>query len=291
MLKTVIFHLDEVHISYYNAQNIKICAMYAIFLKERPCMSDNDERKQQILDGAAAVIIQLGYDKTTMSDIAEEAGASRRTVYQYFNGKEELFEALLYREYLQYAQTWLEFIEADPRGGTIGGFYRAIFHAVNSRPLIAAMLRHDRRVIGNYLRKRNNIFTQMVSGVNTAEFFQALQTAGAIRQDIDAAVILHIVEMLSYGQLTIGDFKPPDQFPPYDAVMEALADMMDRALLPQTGGPQTGGPQAGDASGTGGSSEAGKAIVRQITAAARAQMEQIKQARERSSQGYEADPT
>ncbi len=106
-------------------------------------MSDNNERQQQILDAAAAVIIRLGYDKTTMSDIAEEAGASRRTVYLYFKGKEELFEALLYREYMQYAQTWLEQIEADPRGGTVGGFYRALFHSVNSRPLIAAMMRRD----------------------------------------------------------------------------------------------------------------------------------------------------
>jgi AcrR family transcriptional regulator len=176
-------------------------------------MPDNDERQQQILDAAAAVIIRLGYDKVTMNDIAAQAGTSRRTVYLYFKGKEELFEALLYREYMQYAQTWLEYIDADPRGGTFGGFYRALFHSVNSRPLIAAMLRRDQRVIGNYLRKRDNLFTQMYSGVNIPDFFQALQAAGAIRQDIDAAVILHIVEMLSYGQLTIGDFKPPDQFP------------------------------------------------------------------------------
>ena len=227
-------------------------------------MPDNDERQQQILDAAAAVIIRLGYDKATMSDIAEAAGASRGTVYLYFKGKEQLFEELLYREYMQYAQTWLEKVEADPRGGTIGGFYRALFHAVNRRPLIAAMLRCDRRVIGNYLRKRNNLFAQMLSGVNTLAFFQALQAAGAIRQDIDAAVILHIVEMLSYGQLTIGDFKPLDQFPPYDAVMEALADLMDRALMPANGG----------------NSEAGKAIFRQMTAAARAQMERIKQAKD-----------
>ena len=166
---------------------------------------------------------------------------------------------------MQYSQTWLEHLEADPRGGTIGGCYRALFHTVNSRPLIAAMMRRDRRVIGNYLRKRDNLFTRMVSGVNTPDFFQALQAAGAIRQDIDAAVIIHIVEMLSYGQLTIGDFKPPDQSPPYDAVMEALADMMDRALRPEDGG---------------GNSEAGKAIFRQITAAARAQMERIKQAKD-----------
>ena len=226
-------------------------------------MSDNDERQQQILDAAAAVIIRLGYDKATMSDIAEEAGASRRKVYLYFKGKEELFEALLYREYMQYSQAWLEHIEADPRRGTVGGYYRALFHSVNSRPLIAAMIRRDQRVIGNYLRKRDNIFAQMYSEVNTPGFIQALQAAGAIRQDIDAAVILHIVEMLSYGQLTIGDFKSPDQFPPYDAVMEALADMMDRALMPADGG----------------NSEAGKAICRQITAEARAQLERIKQAK------------
>ena len=246
-------------------------------------MSDHDERQQQILDAAAAVIIRLGYDKTTMSDIAEEAGASRRTVYLYFKGKEELFEALLYREYLLYAQTWLEQIDADPRGGTVGGFYRAIFHAVNRHPLIAAILRRDQRVVGNYLRKRDNIFSQMVSGVNTVAFFQALQAAGAIRQDIDAAVILHMVEVLSYGQLTIGDFKPFDQFPPYDAFMEALADMMDRALAPHGNGPE-------DAR-TGANSETGKELVRQITAQARAQMEQIKQAQEHSSRRYEEENT
>lgn len=228
-------------------------------------MPDSDKTHDQILSAAAEVIIRLGYDKTTISDIAEEVGLSRRTIYLYFKGKEDLFEALLYREYLHYAQTWLELIEADPRGGTIGGVYRAIFHAVNRRPLIAAMLRRDRRIIGNYLRKRDNPFSQMLSEVNTLAFFQALQAAGVIRQDIDAAVIEHIVEMLSYGQLTIGEFKPLDQFPPYDAVMEALADLMDRALLPEDGG----------------NSEAGKVIIRQITAAARAQLEQIQKAREK----------
>lgn len=227
-------------------------------------MPDNDKTQDQILAAAVEVIIRLGYDKTTMSDIAEAASLSRRTLYLYFKGKEELFEELLYREYLQYAATWLEQIEADPRGGTVGGFYRAIFQAVNSRPLIAAMLRRDRRVLGNYLRRHDNLFTQMLSGVDTLAFFQALQAAGTIRQDLDAAVIEHILEMLSYGQLTIGDFKPADQFPPDEAVMDALADVMDRALRPEDGG----------------NSAAGKAIVQQITAAARTQIKQIKQAKD-----------
>jgi AcrR family transcriptional regulator len=227
-------------------------------------MSANDERQQQILDAAAAVIIRLGYDKTTVSDIAEEAGASRRTVYLYFKGKEELFEALLYREWLRYSQTWLENIEADPRGGTLGGLFRAGFQAVNSHPLMASIIRRDRRVIGSYLRKPDTFFAQMGSGLNAADLIRALQGAGTIRQDIEVAVIAHIFETLFYGQLTIADFKPPDQFPPYDEVMEAMADMMDRTLLPEGGG----------------NSEAGKAIFRQMTVAARAQIQQFKQVME-----------
>src|SRR5512133_2521277 len=214
-------------------------------------MSDYDERQQQILDAAADVIIRLGYNKATMSDIAEEAGASRGTIYLYFKGKEELFEALVFREWMQYAQTWMEYVEADPRGGTLGGYFRATMRAVNSCPLIASVMRRDRRVLGNYLRKPDNLFAWLQSGSISVDFIRALQAAGAVRQDLDPAVTAHIIEMLGYGQLTIGDFKPADQSPPYEVVMEALADMMDRLLTPEGGG----------------ESEAGKAVIRQIVAA------------------------
>lgn len=126
------------------------------------------------------------------------------------------------------------------------------------------MMRRDRRVIGNYVRKPDNLFSWMSSGLNAADFYRSLQAAGALRKDIDAAVAAHVIEIISYGQLMIEDLKPLSQFPPYDAVMEALADMMDRALLPEDGG----------------SSKRSKAIFRQITEAARAQLEQIKQTKD-----------
>jgi TetR/AcrR family acrAB operon transcriptional repressor len=219
-------------------------------------MSDNEERQQQLLNAAAAVIIRQGYDKTTMSDIADEAGVSRGTVYLYFQGKEDLLEALIYREVMSYSETWLEQIEADPRGGTIGGIYRAVLYAINSRPLMAAIMRRDRRVIGAYLRKPNNLFASMQSGSMSVGFFKALQEAGAVRKDVDPVIMSHILDMLAYGSLTIGDFRPLEELPPYDAVMETLADMLDQLLTPEGGG----------------SSEAGKAVIRQIAAAAREQM-------------------
>jgi TetR/AcrR family acrAB operon transcriptional repressor len=223
-------------------------------------MPANDERQEQILDAAAKVIIRLGYDKTTMKDIADEAGVSRRTVYLYFKGKEELFEALLFREWLLYAQTWLDTIEVDLRGGTMGGFLRATLSAVNSRPLIASVMRRDRRVLGNYLRKPDNLFAWLQSGPISADFIRALQEAGAVRTELDPQVTAHIIEILGYGQLTIGDFKPAEQSPSFDAVMEMIADMMDRLLTPEDRG----------------NSEASKAVIRQVVATARARLAEMK---------------
>lgn len=226
-------------------------------------MPDSDERQEQILNAAARVIIRLGYDKTTMQDIAGEAGVSRRTVYLYFKGKEELFEALLYREWLRYAQTWLETIEADPRGGTLGGFFRATLRAVNSHPLNASIMRRDRRVIGSYLRKPDNLFAWLESSSISADFVRALQAAGTVRPELDPVVTAHIIEVLGYGQLTIADFKPADQIPPYEAVAEEMAGMMDRWLAPEDGG----------------DSEAGKAVIRQVAAAVRARIGEMGQRR------------
>ena len=219
--------------------------------------ADNAEREQQILNAAAAVIMRQGYDKTTMRDIADEAGVSRGIMYLHFDSKEKLFDVLFQREVLQYAQTWLEHIEADPRGGSVGGIYRAVLYAINSRPFMAATMRRDRRILGNYLRKPNNIFRSMQSSAVSVGIFQALQDAGVVRKDVDPAVTAHIMDMLSYGLVTIQDFRSPDELPDFDTVMEAIADMMDRLLTPEGGG----------------DSEAGKAVIRQLAATSIAQFE------------------
>ena len=53
----------------------------------------NPERQERILEAAAKLMAHYGYDKTTVSDIAEEAGISKGAVYLHYKGKEELFDA------------------------------------------------------------------------------------------------------------------------------------------------------------------------------------------------------
>jgi TetR/AcrR family acrAB operon transcriptional repressor len=209
--------------------------------------------------------MRQGYDKTTMSDVADEVGVSRGIVYLHFDSKEKLFEALIQREVVQYAQIWLVHIEADPRGGTIGGIYRAVLYAINSRPLMAAMMKRDRRVVGNYLRKPGNMFESMQSSSINVDFLRALQAAGAVRQDVDPRLMSHIMDIVSYGLVTVGDFRKPEDLPPYETVMETIADMLDRLLTPADGG----------------NSEAGKAVIRRLAATARAQFEQMKPSSEK----------
>jgi AcrR family transcriptional regulator len=48
-----------------------------------------------LIDAAAKVIGEKGYDRTTLEDVAQRAGMSRGAIYGNFNDKEELFLALV----------------------------------------------------------------------------------------------------------------------------------------------------------------------------------------------------
>lgn len=57
-------------------------------------MSEN-ERREILLSAAERVFLAKGYVATTMADIAQAAGMSKKTIYQVFDSKKELFDALM----------------------------------------------------------------------------------------------------------------------------------------------------------------------------------------------------
>ena len=54
-------------------------------------------KRDQILDAATRVFLQHGFEGTSMDRVAAESGAARRTLYNQFDGKEALFEAMTAR--------------------------------------------------------------------------------------------------------------------------------------------------------------------------------------------------
>lgn len=56
---------------------------------------DSEHRRKQILDCAKKLFASKGYYQTQISDIQQEAGVARGTIYQYFRNKDDIFMTLL----------------------------------------------------------------------------------------------------------------------------------------------------------------------------------------------------
>jgi AcrR family transcriptional regulator len=53
-----------------------------------------EERKKQILDAAAHVFAEKGFEGATISDIARAAGIAEGSIYNYFKNKHDLLVSL-----------------------------------------------------------------------------------------------------------------------------------------------------------------------------------------------------
>lgn len=60
-------------------------------------VKEAEERKQEILDAAERLFASKGFDNTSISDILEETGIARGTLYYHFKSKEELLDAVIER--------------------------------------------------------------------------------------------------------------------------------------------------------------------------------------------------
>lgn len=72
-------------------------------MSPRPDVSE--ERKDQILDAAAAVFAEKGVHESRMDDIVEKSGLSKGSLYWYFESKDEIllgiFERMFDREFVE----------------------------------------------------------------------------------------------------------------------------------------------------------------------------------------------
>lgn len=57
-------------------------------------------RRNDIIDAAEELFFSKGYDVITMDDVAKKAEFSKRTVYVYFNSKEQLYFEIMVRGYI-----------------------------------------------------------------------------------------------------------------------------------------------------------------------------------------------
>ncbi len=198
--------------------------------------SSNPEREKRILSAAADLIAHYGYDKTSVEEIAQAAGVSKGAIYLHFKSKEALFEALLLHEGDKAIQRFYELIDQDPAGVTIFNIYRYTLVATEELPLLKAVYMHDRRLLGDYLRRQRDtpLSGQMVTF--STEFVRHYQQAGLIRQDLDPDMVAYLLIALRNGVFGMEDIVPSEHLVSISALGETLAEMLARGLEPANAG-------------------------------------------------------
>jgi AcrR family transcriptional regulator len=76
--------------------------------------AEDSAKRRQIIHGARAVFLSMGFDGASMGEIARAARVSKGTLYVYFKDKDELFKAIAAKECVFQAEGIFSFDEADP---------------------------------------------------------------------------------------------------------------------------------------------------------------------------------
>ena len=132
----------------------------AVFNPNRKRNARGEQRQQDLLRAAAAVFARMGYHETTTNAIAEEAGVSPATLYQFFPNKAAIASALA----AIYSREMAEAERAIDSAGVLS-FSDAIrqlldlcmsfnrkhpeFHTLVLNAPLSAAAREDKQALGN----------------------------------------------------------------------------------------------------------------------------------------------
>lgn len=194
-----------------------------------------DALNEHILDAAHDTLLRYGYDKTTMTDIAQAAGVAKSTIYLRWNRKDDLLQTLLWREMRRYLADWQARVDSDPQP-SFSSIFSAALEALHASPFIDALYRRERHLLGALMQDINLSALYQRSQAMLTHFLQEMQAVGAARQDINPQVVAYLADCLEYGHLMMGDILPDEQTPPTDDIIRGMVQMIERTIQPDNGG-------------------------------------------------------
>lgn len=193
-------------------------------------------REKQILDAARPLFTRFGFDKTSVEDIAREAGISKGAIYLSFSSKQAVFDRLITMETEQLVQDLFDRLDHDPEGYTIFNVYRYSLTSLMQNPLLSALYTRNRAILGNYMLRMAEHAPPALTFSFGEDFVRQFQKAGMIDPHIDATALAYILVAMRYGLMRIDEIMPP----PSDvgAIGHVMALMLGRAFGTEAGNQQ-----------------------------------------------------
>lgn len=196
-----------------------------------PADQERQQREERILAAAAALLVRWGFRKTTIDDVAREAGVGKGTIYLHWKDKQALFAAAIWREQQRAIDDVRRRIAADPAGGL---FHRWITHSILAaldNPLLAAMSQGRSDIFNGVAAALDpSVINQMSSDFDAV--LLRLQEGGLIRRDVGVPTATFLLSALKVGVINTPGLLGEARTPPIAALTEALSDLIRRWLEP-----------------------------------------------------------
>ena len=189
-----------------------------------------DQRRLAILEKAAAVFREVGYERASMAQIAARVGGSKTTLYGYYQSKQELFAAVMLEALQAQSDALTAMLDAanDDLRRSLTEFARAYLNFILSPEIIAitriGIADADANGIGPKL------YAQGPGGglVTLAGHIEGWTARGLLRDSPPATIAGHlralieagVVEPILYGIPPAGD---------HDSVIDSAIDAFIRA--------------------------------------------------------------
>ena len=183
-------------------------------------------RHNGYLDAARDCILDVGWKRTTLTDVSRRAGVSRMTIYRTWPDMQTLLADLMTRE-------WAGVATAVPHTGTtpeeIADGVVAAIRALRGNPLFRRILDVDPELVLPYLLDRRGRSQELILEV-LAERIGHGQAAGAIRAG-DPRLLARTVVLAAHG-LTLSAHTMADEAVTEEDLDAELARLLARGLAP-----------------------------------------------------------
>ena len=186
-------------------------------------MTRHGDVRQKILDAAEQRLWHYGFKKTTIDEIASDAGVGKGTVYLYFDGKEEIGLAIV-SEYKKRSLDQMEEIAHDSRKSPVEKLtemlqypilrtYQTCRESPAMQEMIVAIKPHIRKHIQPLWDQEYHLLAEVLEEGNQLDAFDVPDTLGAAR---------------TLKTMTVG-LMPP--YPWVDGAEEIAAEIADIVAL------------------------------------------------------------
>lgn len=190
-------------------------------------MSSN--RRNDYLDAARSAILDHGWRRSTLTEVARRAGVSRMTIYRSWPDMQTLVADLMTREWAEVLAAVPAPADEHPTPERIAEGVTAAIRALRGNPLLQRVLDLDPELLLPYLLHRRGRSQQAILDVLTPRLI-AGQDVGQVRTG-DPEVLARTLVLAAHG-MTLSLHTMADDAICEEQLMSTFTDFIIGALTP-----------------------------------------------------------